>query len=53
MLLEAGFLTMFYIPSRAINNIAYSDDISITVRELLRWMAFRIHFSNGLVKFLA
>ena len=53
MLLEAGFLTMFFIPKYNKKTNKYSvDEISVVCRELLRWLTVRLYFSSGVLKLL-
>lgn len=51
MLLEVGFLTMFFIPKRRGDKESV-DEINVVVRELLRWLAFRLYYSSGVLKLL-
>ena len=48
-LLETGFLAIFYCPAERDGKL-YSDEVSIAMRELLRWLFFRFMFSSGVVK---
>ena len=48
-LLEAGFLSIFYCPVER-EGVLFSDEISIAIRELLKWLFFRFMFSSGVVK---
>jgi hypothetical protein len=52
LLLETGFLAIFFAP------LWHSDlyDVgpsSYLVRELLRWLSFRLMFASGMVKLLS
>jgi len=51
-MLESGILVIFLIPGK-ISGEEYTDSLSATVRELVRWLAFRVFFSNGAGKLLS
>ena len=51
LILETGFLAMFFVPTEK-NRHFFIDQISVVTRELLRWLMFRYQFANGVVKLL-
>jgi len=52
LILETGFLAMFFVPNQR-NGHFYIDQITVVTRELLRWLMFRFMFANGVVKLLS
>ena len=50
LLLEAGFLAIFFAPARLFVTLSRDDKPSRIVLWLLRWLCFRLMFSSGLVK---
>jgi hypothetical protein len=53
LLLEAGFISIFFAPLWHTSQYNHpSPSVSLT-RELLRWLAFRLLVSSGLVKLLS
>jgi hypothetical protein len=52
MLLEVGFLAMFYAPAKDENGEEYTDSISVVIRELYVWLLFRLMTASGMVKLL-
>ena len=52
LLLECGFLSIFFAPLWNSDLYDVTPGVSL-VRELLRWLAFRLMFSSGLVKLLS
>ncbi|MBI2947101.1 MAG: lipase maturation factor family protein [Verrucomicrobia bacterium] len=53
LLLEAGFLAIFFAPLRLWPNLAREAPPSRVVLWLLRWLLFRLMFSSGAVKLLS
>jgi lipase maturation factor 1 len=53
MLLEAGFLSIFFAPSGVRPRLGASDPPSRFGLFMLRWEWFRIYFESGLVKLLS
>ncbi len=53
MLLEAGFLAMFFAPPGVRPGLGYSHPPSRASLFLLQWEWFRIYFESGLVKLLS
>jgi hypothetical protein len=53
MLLEAGFLSIFFAPSGLRPGLGSSDPPSRFSLFMLRWEWFRIYFESGLVKLLS
>src|SRR5438105_13012432 len=53
MLLEAGFLSLFFAPRGKRPGLAESDPPSRFSLFMLRWEWFRIYFESGLVKILS
>jgi hypothetical protein len=51
LLLEAGFLAIFFAPLRLWPSRRPSPEPSWVVRWLLRWLLFRLLFMSGVVKF--
>lgn len=52
LLLEVGFLAMFYSPAKKGTRL-HSDEVSVSVRELIKWLFFRFMFASGVVKLLS
>ena len=52
LLLEAGFLSIFFAPTWHTELYEPSPSVSVT-RELLRFLNFRLMFSSGMVKLLS
>ena len=52
LLLECGFLSIFFAPLWHSDLYDVTPSVSL-VRELLRWLAFRLMFASGLVKLLS
>ncbi|HEX3438236.1 MAG TPA: lipase maturation factor family protein, partial [Pseudacidobacterium sp.] len=53
MLLEAGFISLFFAPGGIWPGIGASSAPSLASRFLLQWLWFRIYFQSGLVKLLS
>ena len=53
MLLEAGFISIFFAPSGARPGLGAHDEPSRASLFMLRWEWFRIYFESGLVKLLS
>src|ERR1035437_2802723 len=53
MLLEAGFLALFFAPRGALPGLGESDPPSRASLFLLQWEWFRIYFESGMVKLLS
>lgn len=53
LLVEVGFISIFYCPARSKKGVYMSDEISIAIRELIKWLFFRFMFSSGVVKLLS
>ncbi|HAB16004.1 MAG TPA: lipase maturation factor family protein [Verrucomicrobiota bacterium] len=53
LLLETGFLAIFFAPLRFWPNLAREAPPSRVVLWLLRWLVFRLMFSSGAVKLLS
>ena len=53
MLLEAGFLSLFFAPSGGRPRWASSEPPSRASRFLLVWLMFRIYFESGIAKMLS
>jgi lipase maturation factor 1 len=53
MLLEAGFLSLFFAPAGLLPGFAADRPPSLISQWLLRWEWFRIYFESGLVKELS
>lgn len=52
LLLEAGFISIFFAPNWHTDLYEPSPSVSL-VRELLRWLNFRLMFASGIVKLLS
>src|SRR5262249_34713302 len=52
MLLEAGFISLFFAPSGWRPRLGISEPPSRASRFLLVWLMFRIYFESGVVKIL-
>jgi hypothetical protein len=53
MLLEAGFLAIFFTPKQIIKEGRKKfviDNLSAVTRELVRWLAFRLYYASGVLK---
>ena len=50
MLLEAGFISMFFAPRGTLPKLGISDPPTRVSRFLLQWEWFRIYFESGVVK---
>jgi hypothetical protein len=53
LLIETGFLMVFYARYPLIQGLADVSPAQIFARELLRWLFFRITFGSGVVKLLS
>jgi len=53
MLLEAGFITLFFAPSGLLPGWGANDPPSRMSQFLLQWEWFRIYFESGMVKLLS
>jgi len=53
MLLEAGFITLFFVPSGLRPGLGVASPPSRTSLFLLQWEWFRIYFESGLVKLVS
>ena len=53
MLLEAGFLSLFFAPSGLLPGLGASHPPSRAILFLLQWEWFRIYFESGMVKLLS
>lgn len=53
LLLETGFLTIFFAPLRLLSGSGHSPPPSRLVLFLLRWLLFRLMLCSGLVKLLS
>jgi len=53
LLLETGFLAIFFAPRQWVPNLALETATSLTVLWLLRWLLFRLMFLSGAVKLLS
>jgi predicted DCC family thiol-disulfide oxidoreductase YuxK len=53
LLLEAGFLAIFFAPARLLPNLAREWAPSRIVLWLFRWLVFRLMFESGCVKLLS
>ena len=53
LLLEAGFLAIFFAPLRLALRRARHDPPSAAIRWLILWLLFRLMFSSGMVKLLS
>jgi hypothetical protein len=52
MLLEAGFISLFFAPSGCRPRLGILDPPSLASRFLLIWLLFRIYFESGVAKIL-
>jgi hypothetical protein len=53
MLLEAGFISLFFAPAGWRPRLGNSDPPSLASRFLLIWLMFRIYFESGIAKILS
>ena len=53
LLLEAGFLAIFFAPTRLLPSLARERPPSTTILWLIRWLLFRLMFASGCVKLLS
>lgn len=53
MLLAAGFISLFFVPSGLRPGLGEHDPPSLASRFLLLWVWFRIYFESGLAKMLS
>ena len=47
LLLEAGFLTIFYAPTMSVSRYANKEPPSTAIQWLIKWLLFRLMFSSG------
>lgn len=50
LLLEVGFIGMFFTPSKDGYNRLVIDEISTVSKDLLTYLAFRLHYSSAVSK---
>ena len=53
LLLETGFLTIFYAPFVTLRRYAINVPPAAVIRWLQQWLLFRLMFSSGVVKLLS
>src|ERR1700682_3825354 len=53
MLLEAGFISLFFAPAGWRPRLGNSDPTSVASRFLLIWLMFRIYFESGIAKIVS
>ena len=53
LLLETGFLAIFFAPSQILPKFSRESSPSPTVLWLLRWLLFRLMFASGVVKLVS
>lgn len=53
LLLETGFLAIFFAPSRILPKVSRESPPSPMVLWLLRWLLFRLMFASGVVKLVS
>lgn len=54
LVIESGFLMALYVPRHGKHkNEGAIDEIAMTCRELLRWLAFRLMYGSGVTKIFA
>lgn len=53
LLLETGFLAIFFAPSRILPKVSRESPPSPMVLWLLRWLLFRLMFASGVVKIVS
>lgn len=53
LLLETGFLAIFFAPSRILPKVSHESPPSPMVLWLLRWLLFRLMFASGVVKIVS